>query len=127
MRPVYASDIYAVGVTCIYLLTGKSPKEINYNPTTGEMLWEREVFVSQHMTGVLRKMLEPSVRYRYQSASEVLNALYLEQNFDSLAQSMAAQSGVRKTSRPSQAQVDSHARQSVAGVAEAIRRDEASQ
>ncbi len=36
MRPVYASDIYALGVTCIYLLTGKSPKDIDYDPATGE-------------------------------------------------------------------------------------------
>ena len=36
MRPVYSSDIYALGVTCIYLLTGKSPKDLEYNPTTGE-------------------------------------------------------------------------------------------
>jgi serine/threonine-protein kinase len=37
LRPVYASDIYAVGVTCIYLLTGKSPKDLDYNPSTGEI------------------------------------------------------------------------------------------
>jgi serine/threonine-protein kinase len=42
MRPVYASDIYAVGVTCIYLLTGKSPKDLDYNPLTGEMLWQQK-------------------------------------------------------------------------------------
>lgn len=71
MRPVYASDIYAVGVTCIYLLTGKSPKEIDYNPLTGEMLWEAKVQVSKHLTAVLKKMLEASVRHRYQSAKEV--------------------------------------------------------
>lgn len=35
MRPVYASDIYALGVTCVYLLTGKSPKEIERDSRTG--------------------------------------------------------------------------------------------
>ncbi|PLZ49006.1 serine/threonine protein kinase, partial [Fischerella thermalis WC442] len=39
MRPVYASDIYALGITCIYLLTSKSPKDLDYNPTTGDIMW----------------------------------------------------------------------------------------
>ena len=91
MRPVYASDIYALGITCIYLLTGKSPKDLEYNPTTGEMMWENIVKISQHFIEVLRKMLEVSVRNRYQSASEVLRALEMEPYIDSLAHSLVAQ------------------------------------
>jgi serine/threonine protein kinase, bacterial len=101
MRPVYASDIYALGVTCIYLLTGKSPRDLNYNPTTGEMMWEQLVQVSAHLTQVLRKMLEVSVRNRYQSASEVLRALEMEPYLESLAQSMVAQSSVSVKERTS--------------------------
>jgi serine/threonine-protein kinase len=66
LRPVYASDIYAVGVTCIYLLTGKSPKDLDYNPSTGEMVWQKYVQISDHFAEVLKKMLEASVRHRYQ-------------------------------------------------------------
>lgn len=88
MRPVYASDIYALGVTCIYLLTGKSPKDLDYDPTTGEILWQEHVHVSGHFIDVLKKMLEVSVRHRYQNAGEVLRALDLEPYLDSLAQSM---------------------------------------
>ncbi len=91
MRPVYASDIYALGVTCIYLLCAKSPKDLEYNPATGEMLWQKYVHVSRHMEDVLSKMLEVSVRHRYQSANDVLRALDLEPYLDSLAQSMATQ------------------------------------
>jgi serine/threonine-protein kinase len=90
MRPVYASDIYAVGVTCIYLLTGKSPKDLDYNPSTGEMVWQKYVQVSDHFAEVLKKMLEASVRHRYQSAGEILRALDLEPYLDSLAQGLAA-------------------------------------
>jgi serine/threonine protein kinase, bacterial len=75
MRPIFSSDIYALGVTCIYLMTGKSPKDIEYNPSTGEMMWQKHVELSKHMTQVLGKMLEVSVRYRYQSAEEVQKAL----------------------------------------------------
>jgi serine/threonine protein kinase, bacterial len=75
MRPIFASDIYALGVTCIYLMTGKSPKDIEYNPSTGEMMWQKHVQLGKHMTQVLGKMLEVSVRYRYQSVEEVQRAL----------------------------------------------------
>ncbi len=88
MRPVYASDIYALGVTCIYLLTGKSPKDIDYDPATGELMWLEQVHVSDHFASVLRKMLEVSVRHRFQHANDVLRALDLEPYLDSLAQSM---------------------------------------
>ncbi|KOP26193.1 serine/threonine protein kinase [Hapalosiphon sp. MRB220] len=91
MRPVYASDIYALGITCIYLLTNKSPKNLQYNPTTGELLWEKHVQVSDHLAGVLRKMLEVSVRHRYQTAAEVLRALELEPYLESLSKSLVAQ------------------------------------
>ncbi len=88
MRPVYASDLYALGVTCIYLLTGKAPKDLDYDPATGELLWQKQVHVSEHFCSVLKKMLEVSVRHRYQSANEILRALDLEPYLDSLASSM---------------------------------------
>lgn len=91
MRPVYASDIYAIGVTCIYLLTGKSPKDLEYNPTTGEMMWEQLVDISDHLAKVLRKMLEVSVRNRYQVAKEALKDLEMEPYLDSLSHSVLVQ------------------------------------
>lgn len=92
MRPVYASDIYALGVTCIYLLTGKTPKDLDYNPTTGEMMWEQLVHVSDHLTSVLRKMLDVSVRNRYQSATDVLRALEIEPYLESLSKGLLVKS-----------------------------------
>ena len=55
LRPVYASDIYALGVTCLYLLTGKSPLEFKYDSGTGELCWEDHVHVSYHFSQVLNK------------------------------------------------------------------------
>jgi serine/threonine protein kinase, bacterial len=88
MRPVYSSDLYALGVTCVYLLTGKSPKDLDYDPATGELIWKKYVHVSEHFEGVLTKMLEVSVRHRYQTAQEILRALDVEPYLKSLASSM---------------------------------------
>ncbi len=99
LRPVYASDVYAVGITCIYLLTGKSPKDFDYHPSTGEMLWENKVTVSEPLTKIIKKMLEVSVRHRYKSADEVLAAIALQPYEDSLAGSMATQKNPQTSNR----------------------------
>jgi serine/threonine protein kinase, bacterial len=89
MRPVYASDIYALGVTCVYLLSGKSPKELSYDPNTGELLWRKQVHISDHFANVLQKMLEISVKHRYQSVGAILRDLDLEPYMESLAQNLS--------------------------------------
>ncbi len=72
MRPVYSSDLYALGVTCIYLLTGKSPKDLGYDNTTGEFIWRTRVTISPDFQKVLEKLMEVSVKHRYQTAQDVL-------------------------------------------------------
>ncbi len=75
MRPVYGSDIYALGVTCLFLLSGQSPKKMGYDSNTGEIYWKDKVSISPLLQNVLSKMLEISVRDRFQTAEQVLNAL----------------------------------------------------
>jgi serine/threonine-protein kinase len=124
MRPVYASDIYALGVTCIYLLTGKTPKDLEYNPTTGEMMWEQLIHISDHLTNVLRKMLEISVRNRYQSAAEVLRALEMEPYLESLAKGLLVKSDTNSKEKTHNRQENSavlcsnHSATSAGGVAQ---------
>jgi len=86
---VYASDVYALGVTCVYLLSGKAPKDLDYDPTTGELMWRNNVHISEHFADVLQKMLEISVRHRYQSVEAVHRDLDLEPYMDSLAKNLA--------------------------------------
>ena len=101
MRPVYSSDIYALGITCVYLLTGKSPKDLEYNPATGEVMWQQMVQVSNHFAQVLAKMMDVSVRNRYQSAEEVLRAMEMEPYLDSLASGLATPSNLDVSQRTS--------------------------
>ncbi|MGK7889121.1 MAG: pentapeptide repeat-containing protein, partial [Leptolyngbyaceae cyanobacterium] len=95
MRPIFASDVYALGVTCLFLLTGQSPKDMDYDPTTGELMWLEHVHISEHFSDVLQSMLEVSVRDRYQSATEVLRALDMVPYMDSLAEGMVSSSPAR--------------------------------
>lgn len=89
MRPTFSSDLYAIGVTCLYMLTGKPPMEFDYDPRTGELCWQdEEVYVSDFFSQILDKLLKASVSDRYQTVSEVNRALALEPYMDNLADCM---------------------------------------
>lgn len=86
LSPVYASDIYAVGITCVYLLTGKAPLELDRDPITGEILWEQKVNVSEHFGNLLNKMIKTSLVERFKSVDEVKLALSLEKYIPNLSE-----------------------------------------
>lgn len=91
LRPVYSSDIYALGVTCLYLLSGKAPLEFDYDPRTSEICWQKQLTVSEHFTQILNKMLKVSIKERFKSASEVMTALGMEVNASNLADCLTTQ------------------------------------
>ncbi len=75
MRPVYSSDIYAMAMTCVYLMTGRSPKDYGHDPRTGEINWKAQVKLSDDMMAIFDKMLQQSLTQRYRNAEEVIKAL----------------------------------------------------
>lgn len=91
LRPTFSSDIYSLGVTCLYLLTGKPPMEFAVDADTGELMWKSDVRLSSHFDGILSKMLRAAPCDRYQSADDVLRALDLEPYLDNLADCMNTQ------------------------------------
>jgi serine/threonine protein kinase len=78
LRPVYASDIYAVGVTCLFLLTGKAPLEFDYDAHNGEIAWQKEVKISEHFAKVLSKMVKIPLEERYKTTEDVMWDLGME-------------------------------------------------
>jgi serine/threonine protein kinase len=74
-QPVYASDIYALGMTCIFLLTGKEPISFGVDPRTCEVLWQSSTQVSDDFADIINKMIRVSLVDRYQSAGQVLQAI----------------------------------------------------
>ena len=101
MRPVYASDVYALGVTCMYLMSGKAPKNIESDPLTGEIQWFKYVDVSDTFADILLTMLEVSVKNRYKTAEEALQALDMSDHLDDLSGSMVGYSSDLSDSRSS--------------------------
>ncbi len=74
-QPVYASDIYALGMTCIFLLTGKEPISFAVDPRTCEVLWQSSAQVSDDLADIINKMIRVTLVDRYQSAGQVLQAI----------------------------------------------------
>ncbi|MBW4560369.1 MAG: protein kinase [Mojavia pulchra JT2-VF2] len=75
-RPVYATDIYSLGLTAIYLLTGKEPQELETDQQTGEILWQHHApQVSPNLVTVLNQAIKPNASDRYTTASKMLYAL----------------------------------------------------
>ena len=81
-RPRYSSDLYALGMTVIRGLTGRSPTELPENPTTGELLWHLEApETSPELTVFLQRLTHVSIYQRYASAEAALQDL---QHLDTL-------------------------------------------
>ena len=92
LRPCYASDIYALGMTCLFLLTGRTPIEFDQDPHSGAIRWHHTVTVSPHLTTVLDHMLLPDAQDRYTSVDALERALELEPHLDMLAGCMNTRS-----------------------------------
>jgi len=66
-----SSDLYALGITAIVLLTGKSPREL-MNRDSLEWDWQRHVSLPTALVQLLNKLIQPRPSDRFQSAKEVL-------------------------------------------------------
>ncbi|MEG4286221.1 serine/threonine-protein kinase [Microcoleus sp. A006_D1] len=79
---VPATDFYALGRTCIHLLTGKYPAQIE-DPMTGELRWRHIVSVSPALANLLDDMVRSNVQQRPVNAGEVrsrLKEIYAKSN-----------------------------------------------
>jgi len=76
-RPVFASDVYSLGLTAIYLLTAKHPQEM-VEPSNGAILWLKYTpyGINHNFYKILNKAIETFTQNRYQTAEEMIGALF---------------------------------------------------
>ena len=69
-----ATDLYALAVTCLILLTGKEPGDL-FDTGSNQWNWRTDVQLSPPLEGVLDRLLLPIPDMRFASAGEVMEAL----------------------------------------------------
>ena len=75
-HPTISSDLYALGLTAIYSLTGRLPQDIEDNPMTGELYWQALVpTLSPRLAAVLNQVIRPIPKDRFASAQAMQRAL----------------------------------------------------
>jgi eukaryotic-like serine/threonine-protein kinase len=74
-KPKFVSDIYALGMTGIFALTGIDPSLIPEDKETGEIIWRDRISVNPKLADILDKMVRYDFRDRYSSVVEVKEAL----------------------------------------------------
>jgi serine/threonine-protein kinase len=74
-NPKPSSDIYALGMVIIELITGIRADQLPKDSHSGEVCWQHLVNLSLPLAEVLEKMVRYDYRQRYASAIEVLEAI----------------------------------------------------
>jgi serine/threonine-protein kinase len=82
------SDLYALAVTCLVLLTGKEPPEL-FDSINLIWQWQRYTSLSPALAQVLERMLSYRPTQRYGSATEVIQALQMAQAAHSSVKTIA--------------------------------------
>ncbi|MDJ0800115.1 MAG: bifunctional serine/threonine-protein kinase/formylglycine-generating enzyme family protein [Calothrix sp. MO_167.B12] len=102
-----ASDLYALGVTCIRMITQTLPEQDGYgqihdrlyDAMNGQWLWrevlqEKGITISEGLGNIFDKLLKHLPKERYQSAIEVLNDLrdvtVAQENFPTISSTSTA-------------------------------------
>jgi serine/threonine protein kinase, bacterial len=75
-RPVYSSDLYSLGMTVIYLLTGKQAQQLETDSQTGEIVWRQ---YASHLSPIMATVIDQAIAYhprdRYSTARAMLDTL----------------------------------------------------
>ncbi len=75
-RPIYASDLYSLGLTAVFLLTGKTPQYLETDLQTGEILWPKEIpDLNSDLANIISRTLRFHPKDRFPTAKKMLAAL----------------------------------------------------
>jgi serine/threonine-protein kinase len=75
-KPCPQSDLYAIGATLIFLISGKAPMQYYvYKGSRYEFDTESISEINHQLRAIISKACEPNMRDRYQTALELAHAL----------------------------------------------------
>ncbi|MDJ1176311.1 WD40 repeat domain-containing serine/threonine-protein kinase [Roseofilum capinflatum] len=76
-KAIYASDLYGLGVTCLYLLTQVSPFLL-FDSAEGVWVWREylgDTQMSDKLGAILDRLIQLGTKHRYRCARDVFHAL----------------------------------------------------
>jgi serine/threonine protein kinase len=74
-QPKFSSDVYAVGMFAVQLLTQTHPTQLRQNQRTGEWIWQDKTNVNPRFAEVINQMIRYDFRQRFANAIDANNAL----------------------------------------------------
>jgi serine/threonine protein kinase len=74
-QPKFSSDVYAVGMFAVQLLTQTHPTRLRQNQRTGEWIWQDKTNVNPRFAEIVSQMIRYDFRQRFSHAIEANNAL----------------------------------------------------
>lgn len=75
-RPTFASDLYSLGLTAIYVLTGKFPDQFETDSTTGRLQWQQDCeHLSDPFRSLLDQLVKPHPKHRFATVAAMRTAL----------------------------------------------------
>ena len=79
---VFASDLYSLGVTCIYLLTQIPPFEL-FDINNNSWVWRDYLphQISEYLAQTLDKLLKHNLQERWKSADQLIDTLGIKDNY----------------------------------------------
>lgn len=79
-KPRPSSDLYAIGIIGIQAMTGLSPRDLQEDYQTGELIWQHLLPTRSRVVDIISKMTRYHYKDRYESAAEARQAIALLPN-----------------------------------------------